>query len=117
MHPIVEELRYRDYLLLGIGVPAVLLPVLFLTASLLSVEFGNVIFGLSLVTCFGWVFLNLNDRSGPQKGTDAKSIISRRSSRFGDVGRASHQQLLSMARTLLVLTGVVLLGWAYLLTL
>jgi len=83
--------------------------------QLLSVEFGNLIFGLSIVTCFGWIFLNLNDRTGPQKGNDAKSLLSRRSGRFDDIERASHSQLLTMVKVLLMLTGVVLLGWTYLL--
>lgn len=116
MHPIVDELRRKEALLFGVGVPAVVLPGLFLATSLLSVEFGNVIFGLSIVTCFGWIFLDLNDRSG-RRTSERKSLLSRRSSRFGDVGRASHRQLLSMTKLLVVLTGVVLLGWASLLTL
>jgi len=115
VHPIVEELRARDLVIFAVTLPAVLLPTLFLGSSLLSVEFGNVIFGLSVVTCVGWIFLNLNDRTGPSKGNDARSILSRRSRRFGDVGRASERQLLSMTRALLVFTGVVILGWAYLL--
>lgn len=115
MQPIVEELQSKDALVFGVGLPAVLLPGLFVVANLLSVEFGNVIFGLSIVTCFGWILLNLNNQSDIHSG-NSKSLLSRRSSRFGDVGNASQQQLLSMARVLLASTGVVLVGWTYLLT-
>lgn len=115
VHPIVEELQSKDALVFGVGLPVVLLLGLFVTASLLPVEFGNVIFSLSIATCFGWILLNLNNQSDIHSGK-AKSLLSRRSSRFGDVGEASHQQLLSMAKLLLTSTGVVLMGWAYLLT-
>jgi hypothetical protein len=115
VHPIVYQIRRRDALLFGLGVPAVLFPVLFVAARLLSVEFGNVIFGLTILTSFGWIFLNLNQQPNPRKGTDARSILSRRSSRFGDIVPASRHQLLRMAHVLLALTGTVLVGWAYLL--
>lgn len=114
MHPIVEELRPRDTLSFGVVLPAVAFPVLVLATRLLSVELGNVVFGLSMATCFGWIVLSLNDRSG-RRASDARSILSRRSGRFGDVGTASDRQLLSMTKLLLALTGFVLLGWAYLL--
>lgn len=116
MHPIVDEVRRRDALLFGVGLPAVLLPVVYVAASLLPVVFGNVIFGLSIVTCLGWILLGLNDRTGPRK-SDTRSLLSRRSSRFGDVGQASRQQLLSMTKLLFSLTGLVILGWLSLLTL
>lgn len=115
MHSVVYRMRRKDAILFGTGVPMVLFPVLFGATKLISVEFGNVIFGLTMLTCFGWIILNLNQQPHPRKGTDAKSILSRRSSNFGDIEPASRQQLLRMAHLLLALTVTVLVGWIYLL--
>ncbi|MFC3959142.1 hypothetical protein [Halovivax cerinus] len=114
MHPIVGQLRPRDVLLSGVVLPAAGLVVLVLATRIVSVEFGTVVFWLSIVTCFGWILLSLNDRSG-RRGNGARSILSRRSGRFVDVEPASNRQLLSMAKLLVGLTGFVVLGWAVLL--
>lgn len=114
MHPIVEDFPVREVLVYAIGGPLVLLPVLYAVSGLVSVAFGDVVFGLTLVTSFGWILLNLNDTSRAS-GAGARSILSRRSERFRDVEPASPAQLRSMAKVLFALTGTVVLGWGILL--
>lgn len=115
MHPIVEEIPLRDIIFLAIGGPLIVLPVLSLASGLVPVVLGDIVFGLTIITCFGWVLLNLNEEN-PKRSTEAQSILSRRSKRFSAVKSASPDQLRSMARWLFILTGTVVFGWLYLLT-
>lgn len=115
MHPIVKEIPLREILLLTFGGPFVVLPVLSLTSGLTPLVFGDLIFGLTIVTCFGWVVLNLNEEN-PKRSPEARSILSRRSRRFRAIKSASPDQLRSMAKWLFFLTGAVVFGWGYLLT-
>lgn len=111
----IADIGIKDVVILTVGVPIVVLPILYVAANLISVPFGNIIFGLTLITCFGWILLDFNVRdSGPK---ERQSILSRRLFLRDEVGTASHEQLRRMFKILLTLTGQVILGWGILLLL
>jgi hypothetical protein len=114
VHPIVGRLDVGELLPFVVGVPVAVLPSLYVGSRLSGVAFGDLVFGLTILTCFGWVLLDLNVRRD-RRLPEGRSLLSRRSERFAEVEDASPEQVRSMTKALLGLTGAVLAGWAVLL--
>lgn len=115
MNPIVGDVDVREVLAFGLGGPIVALPAVYAASRLANVAFGDLVFGLTIVTCFGWILYDLNGRGG-RRETESRSFFSRRSEEFREIEDASPAQLRRMARVLVSLTGAVLVGWLVLLS-
>lgn len=113
MREAISDIGSRDMVILLGGTPIVILPIVYVTTRLLSVRFGNVIFGLTIVTCFGWILLDFNDPDR-YRVRERQSMLSRGSDLDDNVGTASHEQLKRMTKVLVVLTGQVVAGWGIL---
>lgn len=105
----------RAVVVFGIGIPAVLLAVLYGGSQAAGIDFGNVVFVLSGVTVLAWVVF-----AGWGRRMDAArpggELLRLSATDYGkEVARGTYAHLPEPARLLVVLTGAVVLGWILLL--
>lgn len=105
----------RTVLLLGIGLPLVLLGGLYVGADLVGIVFGDLVFALSIVAVVAWLaFVGRGRRMDATRPTG--ELFRRSATVYGEeVARGTFPRLPLPARLLFVLTGTAVLGWVVLL--
>jgi hypothetical protein len=105
----------KAVLVFGLGIPLLVLAGIYGGSQIANVQFGNIIFALSVVTAVAWVvFAGWGRRMDAARPSGELFRLS--STDYGkDVAAGTYTRLPLPARVLFVLTGTVILGWIILL--